>query len=90
MCGENAGYEITFGMRCDLAVKYAIVRALEGRQRPVSFYEMHEVEGTFDLRRRVLDVAELGVGLPRRARHYLEVIDHIPEIEPPPNNSTGA
>lgn len=82
--------EITFGMRCDLAVKYAIVRALEGRQRPVSFYEMHEVEGTFDLRRRVLDIGELGVGLPRRARHYLEVIDHIPEIEPPPNNSTGA
>ncbi|MFC0804736.1 DUF2971 domain-containing protein [Ensifer sp. P24N7] len=76
--------EITFGMRCDLAVKYAIVRALEGRQRSVAFYEMHEDEGTFDLKRRVLDVAELGVSLPRRARHYLEVFDEIPDIEPPP------
>ncbi|MGY5790229.1 DUF2971 domain-containing protein len=77
--------EITFGMRCDLAVKYAIVRALEGRQRPVAFYEMHEDEGTFDLKRRALNLDELAVSLPRRARQYLEVFDQIPDIEPPPS-----
>ena len=74
--------EIIFGMRCGVAVKYAIVKALEGRQRPIQFYEMHEDEGTFDLLRRPLDVDELAVNLPRRARHYIEMFDQIAEIEP--------
>ncbi|WP_439408543.1 hypothetical protein ACNJX9_09355 [Bradyrhizobium sp. DASA03076] len=40
--------EVIFGMRCKQAVKYAIVT--DGRQRPVRFYEMRELHGTFNLR----------------------------------------
>jgi len=74
--------EVTFGMRCGVAVKYAIVKSLEGRQRPIQFYEMHEDESTFNLLRRPLDVDELAVNLPRRARQYIELFDQMPEIEP--------
>ncbi|NEK38217.1 DUF2971 domain-containing protein [Rhizobium leguminosarum] len=75
--------EIVFGMRCDLAVKFAVVKALEGRQRAVSFYEMHEDTETFNLCRRDLDIEELFVSLPRRARRYIEMFDQLPDIPPP-------
>jgi hypothetical protein len=34
--------EIVFGMRCTAAVKYAVVKALEDRDRAVRFYEIRE------------------------------------------------
>lgn len=43
--------EVIFGMRCKEAVKYAIVAALDGRRRPVHFYEIHELHGTFNLKK---------------------------------------
>jgi len=64
--------EVVFGIRCRPTVKYAIFKALENRHRPVQFNEMHEVPGTFQLRKRRLDVDELGVSLPRRSRDALE------------------
>ena len=36
-------------MRCLDSVKYAVFKALEGRERQVKFYSMRAVEGTFDL-----------------------------------------
>lgn len=59
--------EVVFGMRCSPAVKFAIVRALEGRRRPVKFYEIRERRGRFLLGRYILDTDELSVSLPRRA-----------------------
>ncbi len=75
--------DVTFGIRCDLAVKFAVVKALAGRQRPISFFEMHEDDGTFNLCRRELDIDELSVSLPRRSRQYLEMFDQLPDIAPP-------
>ncbi len=81
--------EVIFGMRCGVAVKYAIAKSLEGRQRPVQFYEMHEDEGTFNLLRRPLDVDELAANLPRRARQYVEMFDQLSELEPA-NGGSGS
>jgi Protein of unknown function (DUF2971) len=64
--------EVVFGMRCSHTVKFAIVRALEGRQRPVKFYEIREQHGRFLLGRYVLDTDELSVSLPRRALDVTE------------------
>ncbi|MBB4402923.1 MULTISPECIES: DUF2971 domain-containing protein [Rhizobium/Agrobacterium group] len=75
--------DITFGIRCDMAVKFAIVQALMGRQRPPSFFEMHVDDGTFNLRRRELDIDELKVSLPRRSRQYIDAFDDLPDIAPP-------
>jgi hypothetical protein len=59
--------EIIFGMRCRESVKYAVVKALEGRDREVKFYEMHEVPNTFRLRKYPLkNDDELFVYFPKR------------------------
>ncbi|WP_072389383.1 DUF2971 domain-containing protein [Hyphomicrobium sp. CS1BSMeth3] len=69
--------EVVFGIRCQLTVKYTIVKALEKRDRQVRFYEMREVPGTFGLRKCALDTAELEVTFPRRARSALEVFEAL-------------
>lgn len=69
--------EVVFGMRCSPAVKFAIVRALEGRHRPVKFYEIRERRGRFLLGKYILDTDELSVSLPRRA---LEVQDFLQPV----------
>ncbi|MCO6388539.1 DUF2971 domain-containing protein [Aliihoeflea sp. 40Bstr573] len=83
--------EVVFGIRCKPTVKFAIVKALENRRRPVRFSEMHEVSGTFLLRKRRLDVDELGMSLPRRSRDALEAFENldIPLPPKPHDDTTG-
>lgn len=69
--------EVVFGMRCSHTVKFAIVKALTGRSRPVRFYEIRERHGRFLLGRYTLDVDELSASLPRRA---LEMHDHFDDL----------
>ncbi len=57
--------EITFGMRCKSAVKFAVVMALRERHKPVTFFEIYVQRGTFNLKKRRLNVEELCQGLPR-------------------------
>ncbi len=60
--------EVIFGMRCEESVKYALVKALEGRSGQVKFYEMREVPDTFQLKKVALkDGDELFVHFPRRS-----------------------
>ncbi len=47
--------EIVFGMRCAETVKYAVVKALIGRTRPVKFYDIRESRGSFLLKKYSLD-----------------------------------
>lgn len=69
--------EVVFGMRCSHTVKFAIVKALAGRSRPVRFYEIRERHGRFLLGRYALDIDEFSVSLPRRA---LDVYDHFEDL----------
>lgn len=70
--------EIIFGMRCAASVKYAVAKALEGRQRPVRLFELREVAGTFGLKKcRLDDGDELFAHFPRRWRETLELFSPV-------------
>ncbi|MEP0337480.1 MAG: DUF2971 domain-containing protein [Alphaproteobacteria bacterium] len=70
--------EVVFGMRCSSTVKFAIVKALSGRARPVKFYEMRERNGRFVLGRYALDTGELIASFPRRS---LDVFDDFQPLQ---------
>ena len=72
--------EVAFGMRCEESVKYAVVKALEGRERPVEFYELYETRHGFDLRVEPLNLGELCAYFPRRYRSVLEDFEVLPAI----------
>ncbi|MGV4791800.1 DUF2971 domain-containing protein [Rhizobium sp. F40D2] len=69
--------EVIFGIRCKSTVKFTIVQALTNRRRPVRFFEMREVSGTFRLKKYVLDAAELAASLPRRSRLVYEMFENL-------------
>jgi hypothetical protein len=70
--------EIIFGMRCHPSVKYAVAKALEGRDRPVKCYEIREVPSTFKLRKYVLnDNDELFIHFPKRSLSIFEAFEDL-------------
>lgn len=69
--------EIIFGLRCPDTVKYTVVKALAGRSRPISFYEMREVSGNFELRKCDLEINDALALWPRRAVSILEAFDEV-------------
>jgi hypothetical protein len=73
--------EIIFGMRCTDAVKYAVIAALDNRSRPVRFYEMRELHGTFNLKKCPLEDGEMRAFLPRRSRDVHEVFESVAAAE---------
>lgn len=77
--------EVVFGMRCDSAVKYAVVQALEKRDRPVRFFEIRELRSSFILVKRRVDIDELASALPRRCRALDGVFDDLSEPDAPGN-----
>lgn len=73
--------EVVFGMRCTAAVKYAVVKALEDRDRTVRFYEIREQPGRFTLVRRAMDTDELKVSFPHRARSIHEAFADLTDLD---------
>jgi len=69
--------EIVFGLRCDPAVAFAIVKAFEGRSHQVRFFEMREANDTFDLSKSDLDMAEALATWPRRSLSTHEAFDAV-------------
>ena len=68
--------EVVFGMRCDSPVKYAVMKALENRARPVKLYEICPRHGCFQLDKCELDDETLfSSGYPRRVRSIWETFD---------------
>ncbi len=59
--------ELIFGMRCKGSTKYAVMKALAGREHEVKFFEMREMPGTFGLKKRRLHEDELFASYPVRA-----------------------
>ncbi|MFG1481139.1 DUF2971 domain-containing protein [Xanthobacter sp. V4C-4] len=72
--------EIVFGMRCTSAVKYAVIKALEARHRPVQFYEIREQVGQFTLAKRALNIDELAASYPCRARSFREAFSDLEDL----------
>ena len=58
--------EIVFGVRCDATVAYTVVKALDGRQGTIKFFQMREINGTFGLTKAELDIDEALATWPRR------------------------
>ena len=84
--------DVTFGFRCSPEVKWVVVAALANRSQPVRFYEIREEHGTFLLRRERLDVDELGVNYPRRARDLvddLSWLDDTQDVQPSPDDKAA-
>ncbi|MGO6845977.1 MULTISPECIES: DUF2971 domain-containing protein [Rhizobium] len=71
--------EVIFGIRCTTTVKFTIVQALANRARPVRFFEMRELFGTFRLKKYVLDTDQLVASLPRRSRSINEMFEELDE-----------
>ena len=70
--------EVVFGVKCGSAVKYALLKALEDRERSVQFFEIREVPGRFPLRKRPLDCPEeLLALLPRRSLSTFEDFEEV-------------
>ena len=72
--------DLTFGLRCPDTVRATVVKALEGRSKPVQFYEMREVHGKFELKRYPLEIVELLMSYPRRAADALEGFDDVSAV----------
>ena len=45
--------DVTFGLRCPIALMLAVITALESREEEVRFYEMDEVHGSFKLKKNL-------------------------------------
>ena len=73
--------EVIFGMRCSSAVMFAVIQALEGRDRPVRFYKMRSQHGLFRLVKRVVDTDELLATLPRRTRSIHEMFSSLDDFD---------
>jgi hypothetical protein len=71
--------EITFGLRCSEAVKHSIVSALQNRESTINFYEMHQVRGSFKLKRRSVDTGEMSASYPRVALSGVEMFGPVIE-----------
>lgn len=70
--------EIVFGMRCSDSAKYAVMRALEGRNKPVEFYEIRADTKTFELRKTELGYDDqLFVEFPRRSLAHIEAFQDL-------------
>jgi hypothetical protein len=63
--------DVTFGLRCPQALKYAVVSVLN--PRAIKFFEMYDLAGTFKLKRRLLDTDELCAYFPNIARSGIEI-----------------
>ena len=65
--------EVVFGLKCDFAARYIVVKVLEGRERQVRFYEIREAPGTFELTKHAFDdLDELLASFPERHRSSFE------------------
>lgn len=71
--------DVTFGLRCPSAVTHAVVSSLESRDDKIKFYEMIKVSGSFKLKRRLLELAEMSAYLPNTARSGIEIFGPIKE-----------
>lgn len=67
--------DITFGLRCPDSVKHAVMRAFEGRELGLRFYEIHETSANFSLKRHRVHVDDFENMYPKRALDDWDISD---------------
>jgi len=72
--------DITFGLRCPAAVRHMVIAAFKDRDRGIDFYEIYQIRGSFDLKKRIIDAEDLR-GFPRIAMSGIEMFGPIPTGE---------
>lgn len=65
--------DVTFGLRCPAALQHALISALASRSNTVKFFEMHEIDGSFKLKRSLVDTEELRGYFPKTAMSGEEI-----------------
>lgn len=72
--------EITFGLRCSDAVKHTILKALEGREQKVNYYEIRKKPNSYLLKREKFHSSEYDCdcNLPITASSPEEEFDSVP------------
>ena len=70
---------VIFGMRCANVLKYTVVKALQGREHNVKFWEIAKPTVRFELKRSRVDVEDLMVWLPRQSS--FKAFDDIDSID---------
>ena len=65
--------DVTFGLRCPIAVMHSVIAALETRDEKIEFYGIYEVRGSFKLKRRLVDTGEMRAYLPNTAKSGVEI-----------------
>jgi hypothetical protein len=75
--------EVVFGLRCPGAVQHTVVQALRDRDAaPITFFEIYQVPRRYTLRRRPLELGELGACYPKVAMSGHEMFSPVePEGE---------
>ena len=63
--------EVTFGLRCEPAVRHTVMNALTGRRNSIDFYEMLNVRNTYNLERVPVNLEDT-MYLPSTAMSGLE------------------
>lgn len=64
--------DVTFGLRCPVAVRHAVISALKSRTGGVEFYEIYQVRGSFDLKKQIVEFEDFH-SLPETARSGIEI-----------------
>ncbi|ABC32298.1 conserved hypothetical protein [Hahella chejuensis KCTC 2396] len=69
--------DVTFGLRCPVAIKHSVIKALESRSGAVKFYEIYRRRGSFNLLRRPVDTGEMQAFLPYTAMSGIEMFGEL-------------
>lgn len=73
--------EVIFGMRCSSGVVFSLVKALEGRERQVKFFQMRENRISFDLEKAKLEFDEMEARFPLRSNDIYDWFEVISDSE---------
>jgi hypothetical protein len=72
---------ITFGMKCEGTLQYAVIASLGGRDSPLEFFEISQPGARFELTRSSVNVDEMMAGMPRiNIRDEFEILDTSSDV----------
>lgn len=68
--------DITFGLRCPIVIKHAVIKSMEGRD-DLKFYKIYQTTKTFKLKRRKLNPEEITINFPQKAESGEEMFGDL-------------